>query len=330
MKKTNKLLSLLLAALMLTAILPFSALAVPGSLPFRDVPEDAWYYPAVRRAYALGITKGTSPTTFEPDASVTREMFLVMLFRAAKIRLDMYEQPPNPEYPEETVYNFSDVPLGMWYSAAVGCAADMGVTNGVDDTHFGVGVPITREEMAAMAERFMTARAHVALRQAETPVEAFSDADQASPWAKDAVEAMRLSGILQGDSLHRLNPKSHATRAEAVAVILRLVDAAERVSFVPAETAWIRIMNAQNLQVQITDIKDPKTVQDIIRYLDNMPIDAEYGLTPQGGWIYSIDFFDQNDQYLTGGRFESHYIQVGHSTALVTTLPYLLPLTQMA
>lgn len=327
MKKAKKLLAVLLSVLMLTAILPFSALAAPGALPFRDVPEDAWYYSAVRRAYALGITKGTSPTTFEPDASVTREMFLVMLFRAAKIRLDMYEQPSNPEYPEATVYNFSDVPLGMWYSAAVACAADMGVTNGVDDTHFGLGQPITREEMATMADRFMQARPHAALKPADAPVNAFADADQASPWAKDAVEAMRLSGILQGDCLHHVNPKSHATRAEAVAVILRLADAAERVSFVPADTAWIRIQSWEKFD-QPRDIKDPQAVQNMIRYLDNMPIAAEYALAPQGGWIYSIAFFDQNDQYLTGGRFEGHYIQIGHSTALVTALPYLLPLTQ--
>ena len=83
----KKLLSLLLAALMLAAILPFSALAAPYGLPFRDVPADAWYYSVVKRAYEAGIVKGTSPTTFEPNGTVTREMFLVMLFRASNINL---------------------------------------------------------------------------------------------------------------------------------------------------------------------------------------------------------------------------------------------------
>lgn len=330
MKKAKKLLALLLSALMLAAILPFSALAAPDMLPFRDVPADAWYYPAVRRAYALGITKGTSPTTFEPDASITREMFLVMLFRAAKIRLDVYEQTMKPfsEDPEAIVYNFTDVPLGQWYSASVACAADMGVTNGVDDTHFGLGIPITREQMATMAKRFIQARPHAALKPVANTVKAFADADVVSPWAKDAVEAMRVSGILQGDSLHRVNPKSHATRAEAVAVILRLADATERVSFVPADTAWIRIQSWEKFD-QPYDIKDPQAVQNMIRYLDNIPIDAEYALPPQGGWIYSITFFDQTDQYLAGGRFESNYMQIGHSAALITAPSYLLPLTQM-
>ena len=241
MKKTGKLLSILLAVLMLTALMPVSALA--AALPFTDVPQDEWYYPVVKEAYEKGITNGVTRTTFEPNGTVTREMFLVMLFRAADIRLDVYEQTQKPFSgdPEETVYNFSDVPLDQWYSAAVACAADMGVTNGVDETHFGLGQPVTREQMAAMAARFMDVRPHAALKPAAAPVNAFADADAVSPWAKDAVEAMRVSGVLQGDKLQRVNPKAHATRAEAAAVILRLVDATERVSFVPANTAWIRI-----------------------------------------------------------------------------------------
>ena len=326
----KKLLSLLLAALMLAAILPFSALAAPYGLPFKDVPQDAWYYPVVRRAYETGITKGTSPTTFEPNGTVTREMFLVMLFRASNINLALYDEElaALSEDPDATVYNFSDVPLGKWYSAAVECAADMGVTKGVDETHFGLGQPVTREQMAAMAARFMDARPHAALKPAAAPVRAFADADAVSTWAKDAVEAMRVSGVLQGDSLQRVNPKAHATRAEAAALILRLVDATERVSFVPANTAWIRVKSWEKLD-QPHDVKEPADVQKLIRYLDGMPVAAEYGMPGMGGWTYVIDFYDANDQYITGYRFDSNYIDVGRC-ALVSVLPYLLPLMQMA
>lgn len=328
MRKSKQALALVLSVLMLTAILPFSAYADHGSLPFRDVPADAWYYPVVKRAYESGITKGTAPTTFEPNGTVTREMFLVMLFRAAKIQLNVYEaETARPDDPEATVYNFSDVPQGKWYSATIGCAAEMGVTNGIDSTHFGLGHPITREQMATMAARFMDARPHAALKPADNPLKAFADADQVSGWAKDAVEAMRVSGVLQGDSLQRANPKAHATRAEAAAVVLRLVDATERVSFVPAGTAWIRILRETDSNIEI---KDPEAVQKIIRYLDNMPITAEYGLPAHLGGLYFMVFFDQNDQYLGSGRFDSQYFQFGHSTALFTVLPYLLPLTQAA
>ncbi len=331
MKKTRKLLSLLLAVLMLTALLPVSALA--ASLPFKDVPADAWYYPVVKEAYEKGITNGTSQTTFEPNATVTREMFLVMLYRAAEINLDWIHEAvsaASEEYFSE--YCFADVSKEAWYADVVFTAKGMEVTNGMDATHFGVGQPITREQMATLAERFMAIRLHVALRAAEHPAAAFSDADQVSEWAKEAVEAMRVAGILQGDEKGYVNPKAHATRAEATAVILRLADATERVSFVPAETAWIRVINDTGMNVprpRQTDIKDPILVQSMILQLDNMPIDDETVVPPSGGRTYELEFYDQQDQLLMTCRFDSNFIIV-NASVLSTVLPYFLPWTLLS
>ena len=171
----------------------------------------------------------------------------------------------------------------------------------------------------------MEVRLHVALKQAKNPAAAFSDANQISSWAKDAAEAMRVSGVMQGDEQQRFCPQSHATRAEATAVILRLADATERVSFVPEETAWIRIMSSTTLK----DIKDPQTVQNMIRHLDNMPIDSET-ILPGGTDVgYVLQFYDQNDQPLMGILFSNHAAVVNHSM-LQTVLPYFLPWTLMS
>ena len=324
MKMTGKLLSLLLAVLMLTALMPLSALA--AELPFTDMPQDAWYYPVVREAYEKGITNGVTRTTFEPDATVTREQFLVMLFRAADVRLDWIHQVvSDPSDMFFSAMGFADVAKGAWYTDAVYAAWVMEVTNGVDAAHFGVGQPITREQMATLAERFMEVRFHVALKAAEHPAPAFSDANQISSWAKDAAEAMRVSGVMQGDEQQRFCPQSNATRAEATAVILRLADATERVSFVPAETAWIRIMSSTTLK----DIKDPQTVQNMIRHLDNMPIDSETILPGGTDAGYVLQFYDQNDQPLMGILFSNHAVVVNHSK-LQTVLPYFLPWTLMS
>lgn len=324
MKKSKKLLSLLLAVLMVTALMPLSALA--AALPFSDVPQDAWYYPVVKTAYEKGITNGVTRTTFEPNATVTREQFLVMLFRAADIRLDWIHQViSDPSEMFFSAMGFADVAKGAWYTDAVYAAWVMEVTKGVDAAHFGVGQPITREQMATLAERFMEVRLHVALKAAEHPAAAFSDAYQISSWAKDAAEAMRVSGVMQGDEQQRFCPQSHATRAEATAVILRLVDATERVSFVPEETAWIRIMSSTTLK----DIKDPQTVQDMIRYLDNMPIDSETILPGGTDAGYVLQFYDQNDQPLMGILFSNHAAVVNHSK-LQTIQPYFLPWTLMS
>ena len=324
MRRSGKLLALMLAVLLLASVLPLSALA--AELPFEDVPADAWYYPVVKEAYEKGITNGTSATTFEPNATVTREMFLVMLFRAADVRLDWIHQVvSDPSDMFFSAMGFADVAKGAWYTDAVYAAWVMEVTNGVDAAHFGVGQPITREQMATLAERFMEVRFHVALKAAEHPAAAFTDADQVSDWAKDAAEAMRVSGVMQGDEQQRFLPQSNATRAEATAVILRLADATERVSFVPAETAWIRIMSSTTLK----DIKDPQTVQNMIRHLDNMPIDSETILPGGTDAGYVLQFYDQNDQPLMGILFSNHAVVVNHSK-LQTVLPYFLPWTLMS
>ena len=140
MKKSKKLLSLLLAVLMITALMPFSALA--ANLPFKDVPRDAWYYPVVKAAYEKGVTNGTSATTFEPDATVTREQFLVMLYRAAGIELDAYHEAISigGRRTEILAASFSDVDADAWYAETVCLAKEMEVTSGVGDGSYDLSV----------------------------------------------------------------------------------------------------------------------------------------------------------------------------------------------
>ena len=51
------------------------------SEPFTDVSEDHWFYDAVVWAYSEGVVKGTSDTTFDPDADITREQVAAILYR---------------------------------------------------------------------------------------------------------------------------------------------------------------------------------------------------------------------------------------------------------
>lgn len=52
-------------------------------LPFRDVPEDAYYYDAVVWGLSRGVVNGTTMTTFSPDLSCTRAQAVTFLWRAA-------------------------------------------------------------------------------------------------------------------------------------------------------------------------------------------------------------------------------------------------------
>lgn len=51
--------------------------------PFSDIPQDSWYTAPVLWAYEVGITNGTSNTTYSPMKSLTREELATFLYRFA-------------------------------------------------------------------------------------------------------------------------------------------------------------------------------------------------------------------------------------------------------
>lgn len=53
-----------------------------SAMPFTDVPVGSYYYDAVLWAVENGITKGTSETTFSPDADCTRAQIVTFIWRA--------------------------------------------------------------------------------------------------------------------------------------------------------------------------------------------------------------------------------------------------------
>ena len=111
-----------------------------GALPFTDVAPDAWYYAAVRWAYRTGLVAGTSATTFDPDAPITRQDFTVIL----------YEQSGRPVTTGGALTAFPDVGSVAGYAyAALTWAVEQGLVSGVgaDD-----GVRLTPRGYASRAQ----------------------------------------------------------------------------------------------------------------------------------------------------------------------------------
>lgn len=59
-------------------------------MPFKDVPEDEWYYKAIKYMYSAGLMQGTSADTFEPERAMTRAEFAQALYNLCK-KLDERE-----------------------------------------------------------------------------------------------------------------------------------------------------------------------------------------------------------------------------------------------
>ena len=111
--------------------------------PFRDVPKDAYYRKAVLWAAGEGITSGTSPTTFSPNAAVTRAQTVTFLWR--------WEGEPEADQRS----GFRDVPAGQYYSEAVSWAVEAGITNGTGTTTFSPGQTCTRAQIVTFLWRDM-------------------------------------------------------------------------------------------------------------------------------------------------------------------------------
>ncbi|OMF38837.1 hypothetical protein BK133_01155 [Paenibacillus sp. FSL H8-0548] len=165
-----------------------------------------WGESAIYKASALGFVNGYTDGTFLPNRSVTRAEFAVMLARALQL-------PPEKEFA------FADAALiPDWAREYVAASAKKKWITGYEDQKFYANRLITREEMAAMIVRaggFDTA--------AEA-VTSFTDDKSISSWARTYVATAQQKSIIQGVGNGRFNPQGKATRAEAVTVILKLLE----------------------------------------------------------------------------------------------------------
>ena len=186
--------------------------APPAENPFTDVAEGDWFYDAALYVYTNGLMTGTTETAFSPGVSMTRGMFVTVLYRLAGSPRDDGEGGA-----------FTDIPAGAYCAAAVDWAAARGIVRGTSDDTFEPDRAVTRQEMAVILANYLQAGGRT-LPQVPAPA-AFTDRDAVAGWAVDAVEAMRTTGVFQGKDGGRFDPAGTATRAEAAALFQRLAHA---------------------------------------------------------------------------------------------------------
>lgn len=212
MKQIRKrLFSALIAFAVVLSLVPAAAMAVDVK-KFTDVSTDSWYYDYVAYVAEKEYYLGTSDTTFAPEATMTRAMFVTALSRVAG------------ETGDATVSPFADVPANTWYTAAVDWATDKGVVNGIGGNKFNPEGKITREDMCAAMARFISyleTTEKKTFKKTADPID-FPDADQISSYAKDAVKNCVAYGLINGTGDGSFKPKANASRAEVAAVIYRL------------------------------------------------------------------------------------------------------------
>ena len=160
------------------------------------------------------IVAGTDEGLFHPDAAITRAEFATILVRALGLR------------PEQGTGIFTDVKETDWYSGAIHTAHAYGLLNGYTDGSFRPNEKITREQAMVIIARAMGItglKGKLPAQSADVVLQAFGDADQASGWAIAGIADAVQAGIVHGRSTGSLAPQETISRAEAAAMIERLL-----------------------------------------------------------------------------------------------------------
>jgi len=183
---------------------------------FNDVSHAAWYYDAVSFAAARELFSGIGGGLFAPQANMTRAMFVTVLARLDGADLARFDES-----------TFGDVDINEWYGSAIAWAMMVGVINhGIlaDNTPntFQPYANITREEMAAIIDSYLEVN-NFSLTAIDAPQ--FADINEASPWARNAIQTMRRYSIIHGIGDNNYNPQGQATRAEVAQIFMNLVRA---------------------------------------------------------------------------------------------------------
>lgn len=181
--------------------------------PFTDVVAGTWYYGAAAYAYNNGLFAGMTPTTFAPNATMTRAMLVSVLWRLAG--------EPAPKAPN----TFVDVPDGAWYADAVTWAAENGVVSGIGGSRFDPSGFVTREQTAEILYNYAHSKGYDVSARAD--LTAFPDAASVSGWAEEALSWANAAGLINGtvrDGQTILDPQGSASRAQVAMILMNYVE----------------------------------------------------------------------------------------------------------
>ena len=181
----------------------------PQNEGFLDMDDTLWAKTAVDTLYERGIINGKGENKFCPSDIVKREEFLKMVVEALNI-VGISEDKKE----------FSDVDKSAWYSHYVDTGLGTGIINGISESEFGVGKPITRQDMATILYR--------AIKYGEVSLYSVTDTDftdksDISGYALEAVEALASAKVINGMGDGSFMPNKTATRAEAAVMLYNLL-----------------------------------------------------------------------------------------------------------
>ena len=177
----------------------------PAPQPEPELPTDLaghWAKDSIAKLINARVISGYPDGSFQPDKTVTRAEFTVMLAKALKL--------------EPKVGSAFKDTAAHWARESIGTAAAHGLISGYDQNTFRPDHLITREQAAVIIAR-------AAQLEAEDQPLNFTDAQLIAPWALPSVTATVSKSYLSGYPDNSFRPQGNTTRAEAAVIIAKLL-----------------------------------------------------------------------------------------------------------
>ena len=191
---------------------------------------------------------GYEDGSIRPEGNITRAEVAMIFYRLLK----------NQDV--EITVSFPDVNNGDWYAVAVNTLASLKIITGYEDGTFAPDKQISRAEFSAIATRFA---------KATGGKQTFADVE-AGYWAEDNIATAYDYGWIEGKGHNMFAPLDKITRAEAAAIINRMLNRA-------ADEAYVRA-NGDKL-IQFPDLQDSSKWY----YLDMVEATNEHNFTVDNG-----------------------------------------------
>ena len=209
----RRIISFILAFVLMLGLIPGAAVSAAGDFPFKDVAENAWYYTAIDSARKTGIIAGMSASEFAPNNNIT--LAQAVTFAA---RMSQYA-----ETGAVTIKNDPDI----WYMSYVNYCSNKGI---IDPKNYEGrwGNAATRAEMVEIFHACMPESSFKAINTVDN--NAIPDVGIRDKAAAEIYSFYR-AGILTGsDAAGNFLPDTNIKRSEVATIISRMLYPEQRKS----------------------------------------------------------------------------------------------------
>ena len=180
---------------------------------FSDISDNHWARGSIYYLAENGIISGMSENIFAPESTTTIYQYIKLVVCSAAI------------VDEDAILSYKDITSDHWayiYAASAEAAGALDIYKGdaIDGDR-----EITREDMAYIAYKILEFRGFNIKSENH---ELFTDDEDISDYAKEAVYSLRRQGVILGSGNNMFNPKKTTSRAEASQIIYNMINFIEK------------------------------------------------------------------------------------------------------